>query len=67
MPRPPKKERRPVKPDRQLVWAAKRLTTAANVHTIHKALAWYEHWCRLGNEAAAEASAMVLQRESAKR
>jgi len=52
--------------DPQLIYEAQRITAAANVHTIHKALKWYEHWCELGNEAAAEVAAQTLRTEIAK-
>ena len=55
-----------MKPDAQLVTAAQRITNAANVHTIQKALKWYEHWCRVGNIAAAQVSEQTLRTEIAK-
>ena len=53
-------------PDPQLVYESQRVTNAANVHSTQQALKWYEHWCRVGNVAAAELSARRLKEEIAK-
>jgi len=52
-----------LQPDPQLVFEAERITTGANAHIVRKSLKWYEHWCRVGNQAAAEVSANKLRAE----
>jgi len=53
-------------PDRTLVLTAQRVVTGANIHVVQKALKWYEHWCSVGNKAAAEQSAKHLRSEIVK-
>ena len=53
-------------PDPTLVYEAQRITTGANVHVIRKALQWYEHWCEVGNNSAADVAAATLRQEIAK-
>src|SRR5205823_5690641 len=55
-----------LEPDPGLVTEAQRITTGANIHTIRQSLLWYEHWCQIGNRAAAEVSAKTLRAEIAK-
>lgn len=52
-----------MKPDPQLVYAAKLIIKASNVHFIRKCLTWYTHWCRVGNKAGMETSEAVLRNE----
>ena len=53
-------------PDPGLLTEAQRITTGANIHTIRQSLLWYEHWCEIGNRAAAEVAAKTLRAEIAK-
>ena len=52
-----------MKPDPQLVYAAKGIIKASNVDFIRKCLTWYTHWCRVGNKAGMQTSEAVLRRE----
>ena len=55
-----------MEPDPQLVYEAQWTVNAANTDIIQQSLKWYEHWCHVGNGAAAEVAANTLRAEIAK-